>query len=199
MLDLASCRLVEHPEQAAGVLAGLESRPSQGRHARGGSRPRHGPREPPCPAQAHPLGLGNDGELVLLVGGDLDDATEPILEGQDLGRPLGQLSLKLADPDFGGGAVDGLDDLLGLAVERLPRLITVLGHRGDLATSSAQDGEGAGDALRDRGHGGLVSSRPTKGSSPRLHTSRRELSTHDTHQTPGLRKSRNLWLCLKSG
>ena len=43
-----------------------------------------------------------------------------VLEGVDLGLPLGELSLKFVDPGLGRGAVDGLGDLLGLAVERLP-------------------------------------------------------------------------------
>ena len=41
----------------------------------------------------------------------------------------------------------GLNDLLGLAVERLPRPLTVVRHLGDVAVSAAEDGEGAGDAL----------------------------------------------------
>ena len=65
---------------------------------------------------------------MLLVGGDLDGVLQPLLEGLDLGPLLGELSLKLVDAGLGRGAVHGLDDLLGLAVERLPRLLTVLGH-----------------------------------------------------------------------
>jgi len=63
--------------------------------------------------------LGDGGELVVLVGGDLDGALQPFLEGSDLGPPLGELSPKSIDPGFDRGAVDGFDDLLGFAVERL--------------------------------------------------------------------------------
>ncbi len=82
--------------------------------------PVHDPQQPPGHAQADPLGLGDGGELVLLVGGDLDGVLQPLLEGLDLGLLLGELPLKLVDAGLGRGAVHGLDDLLGLAVERLP-------------------------------------------------------------------------------
>ena len=82
--------------------------------------PVHDPQQPPGHAQADPLGLGDGGELVLLVGGDLDGVFQPLLEGLDLGPLLGELPLKLVDPGLGRGAVHGVGDLLGLAVERLP-------------------------------------------------------------------------------
>ena len=85
-----------------------------------GSRPRHDPQQPPGHAQADPLGLGDGGELVLLVGGDLDGVFQPLLEGLDLGLLLGELLLKVVDPGLGRGAVHGVGDLFGLAVERLP-------------------------------------------------------------------------------
>ena len=58
---------------------------------------------------------------------------QPLLEGLDLGLPLGELSLQFVDAGLRRGAVHGLGDLFGLAVERLPRLLTVLGHLGDIA------------------------------------------------------------------
>ena len=67
-----------------------------------------------------PLGLGDGGELVLLVGGDLDRVFQPLLEGLDLGPLLGKLSLKLVESGLGRGAVHGVGDLFGLAVQRLP-------------------------------------------------------------------------------
>ena len=149
-------RLVEHLQQRAGLLAGLEGRPPQRRHGATAARPGHDLQEPPGHAQADPLGLGDGGELVLLVGGDLDGVPEPLLEGLDLGLPLGESSLEFVDAGPGRGAVDGLGDLPGLAVQRLPRLLAVLGHPGDVAVLTAEDGEGAGDALRDRGHGGSL-------------------------------------------
>ena len=76
--------------------------------------------EPPGHAQADPLGLGDGGELVLFVGRDLDGMAEPLLEVMDLGLALGQLLRKLVDLGLGRGAVDGVGDLLGFAVERLP-------------------------------------------------------------------------------
>jgi hypothetical protein len=56
---------------------------------------------------------------MVLLGGDLDGALQPFPEGSDLGPLLGEFSPKLIDPGFDHAAVDGLDDLLGLAVERL--------------------------------------------------------------------------------
>ena len=56
---------------------------------------------------------------MLLVGGDLDGVFQSLLEGVDLGLPLVELSLERVDLGLGRGAVDGLDDLFGLAVERL--------------------------------------------------------------------------------
>jgi len=119
LLDPGAGRLVEDFEQAAGPLASLESRPPQGRDAGSGCRSLHDPQEPPGHAQAHPFGLGDGGELVLLVGGDLDGVTEPFLEGLNLGLPLGELLLQFVDAGLGRSAVHGESDLLGLAVERL--------------------------------------------------------------------------------
>ena len=56
---------------------------------------------------------------MLLVGGDLDGVFQPLFEGLDLGLPLGELPLKFVDLGLGRGAVDGLGDLFGLAIERL--------------------------------------------------------------------------------
>jgi hypothetical protein len=104
----------------AGVPAGLVGGASQGRHAGDGLRAGHDPEEPAGDTQADPLGLGDGGELAMRVGGDLDGVVEPLPEGLDLGPVLGELPLKLVDPGFGCGAVDGRDDLVGLTVERLP-------------------------------------------------------------------------------
>jgi hypothetical protein len=153
LLDLGPCRLIEDLEQAAGVLARLEGRPPQGGHARGGSRPGHDLQESPGDAEADPFGLGDDGELGLLLGGDLEGELQLLLEGLNFGVPLGEFPVKPVDPGLGRDAIDGLDDLLGLAIERLPRLIAVLGHPGDITISSAEDGESASDTLRDGGHG----------------------------------------------
>jgi len=75
-------------------------------------------------AEADPLGLGDGGELVLLVASDLHGTFPPLAEGPILGLLVGQASPQLLDPGLGRSAIDGLDDLLGLAVERLPRLLT---------------------------------------------------------------------------
>ena len=130
-------------EQGTGTLTGHQGRPPQGGHARSGFRPLHEPEQPPGHAQADSLGLGDGGELVRFVGGDLDGVLEPLLEGLDVSMQLGELSLKLVDPGLGRGAVHGVGDLLGLAVKRLPRWLPVLGHLGDVAGSSAEDGENA--------------------------------------------------------
>src|SRR5262249_43395868 len=67
-----------------------------------------------------------------------------------------QLALEFIDAGLGGGAVQGVHDLIGLAVEGLPRLLTILSHPGNLAVLSEENGEGTGDALRDRGHGNAL-------------------------------------------
>ena len=119
LCDLGPCRLIEDLEQEAGPLAGLEGRTPQRRHAGRGLRSGHDAQEPAGDAQADPLGLGDGGELVVLLGGDLDGELQPFLEGSDLGPLLGEFSPELIDPGLDRGAVDGRDDLLGLAVERL--------------------------------------------------------------------------------
>lgn len=153
LLDRGPGLLVEHLEQLAGAFARLQGRPSQRRHARGGVRPRHDLQEAPGGTQTDPLGLGDSGELILFVGGDLHGVLQPLSEGLDLSVLLGELPLKVVDAGLGRGAVHGVDDLLGLAIERLPRLLPIPRHLGDVTVSAAQDGEGAGDALRDRAHG----------------------------------------------
>ena len=100
------------------MLAGFEGRPPQGGDAGRGSRPLHDPQQPPSHAQANPLGLGDGGELALFVGSDLDGAFEPVLEGLDLGLPLGELLLELVNAGLRRGAIDGVGDLFGLAVQR---------------------------------------------------------------------------------
>jgi len=166
LLDPGTGRLVEDSEQAAGPLPRPESGPPQRRDAGDGLRPGHDVQEPTGDAQADALGLGDGGEFVLLLGGDLDGTIQPLPEGLDLGLLLGEVALKVIDPGSGRGTVHGLGDLVGLAVERLPRLIAVVGQLGDIAVSSAENREGTGDSLRDRGHWSLAPSRPIDGSRP---------------------------------
>ncbi len=153
LLDSGPGRLVEDLEQGPGVLTGLEGHPPQCCHARDRLRPGHDVQESAGDGEADPLGLGDGGELALLVAGDLHGVLQAPAKDPILGLPVGELSPEVVDPGFGRGAVDGLGDLLGLAVDRLAGLITILGHRGDVAVSAAKDGEGAGDALGNRGHG----------------------------------------------
>ncbi len=153
MFDPGPRRPVEDPEQNASVLSGLEGGASQRRHTRDGLGSGHDAQEPLCDAQADALGLGDSGEFVLLVASDLDGVLQPRAEGPILGLLVGQSSPQVIDAGFGRGAVDGLDDLLGLAVERLTRLLPIVGQRDDIAVSATENGEGAGDALRDCGHG----------------------------------------------
>ena len=70
-------------------------------------------------------------------------------------RQVGErlLPLKVVVAGLGDGSVHGINDSFGLAIKRLPRLLTVLGHPGHIAEATAEDSKGAGDALRDRGHG----------------------------------------------
>jgi hypothetical protein len=130
-------------------------------------------------AEADPLGLGDGGGPLLLVAGDRHGSLRALAEGPILGLPVGELSPEVADPGFGRGAVDGLDDLLGLPVERLSGLATILGDPGEVAVSAAEDGEGAGDALRDRGHGGSL----RRGRS-RVTPTIAQTSTRIVHQLP---------------
>jgi hypothetical protein len=80
----------------------------------------HDPQQPPGHAQADPLGLGDGSELMLLVERDLNGVFQSGLEGLDLGLPLGKLPLKFFDLGLNRSAIDSLDDLLGLAIQRLP-------------------------------------------------------------------------------
>src|SRR5512142_603239 len=156
LFDLGPVLLVEHLEQGAGPHAGLQGRPSQGRNARGGCRPLHDPQQPPGDAQADPLGLGDGGKLVLLVGGELHGVLEPLLKGLIFRLLLGELPLKFVDAGLCGGPVQGVHDRIGLAVEGLPRLLTILSHLGNIAVVTEENGESTGDALRDRGHGNAL-------------------------------------------
>jgi hypothetical protein len=119
VFDLGPGLLVEHLEQCASPHAGLQGRPSQGGNARGGFRPRplHDPQQPPGDAQADSLGLGDGGELVLFLGGDLHGVLEPLVKGLIFRLLLGQLPLKFVDAGLGGGPVQSVNDLIGLAVE----------------------------------------------------------------------------------
>jgi len=177
LFDPRPGRLVEDFEQRTGVPAGLECRPPQRRHAGHRLRSGHDLQEPLGDAEADPFGLGDAGELVLLVAGDLHGVLQSGAQDAILGLLVGQASPQLLDPGLGCGAIDGLDDLPSLTVERLTGLVAIFGHGSDIAVSAAQDGEGAGDTLGDGGHRKLAPSRPIEESSLRLHTPRRELST----------------------
>jgi hypothetical protein len=156
LFDLGPGLLIEHREQGAGPHAGLPGRPSQGGHARGGGPSLHDPQQSPGDAQADPLGLGDGGELVLCVGGDLHGMLEPLVKGVIFRLLLGQLPLEFVDAGLGGGPVQGVHDFMSLAVEGLPRLLPVLSHPRDIAVRAEENGEGTGDALRDRGHGNAL-------------------------------------------
>ena len=99
------------------------------------------------------LGLGDAGELVLFVACDLDGVLQSLLEILDLSLLPGELPLEFVDAGLDCGSVDSIGDLTGLAVKRLPRLLSVVRHLGDVAVSAAEDDKGAGDPLRDCGHG----------------------------------------------
>jgi hypothetical protein len=144
-------RLVEDRQQGPGPPAGLEGGASRGRHARDRSRSGHDEQEPSGDAEADPLGLGDGGELILHVSGDLDGSLQAVAKGPILGLAVGELSPEVVDPSFGRRAIDGLDDLLGLAIERLAGLLPVPCHRGHVAILATEDGRGAGDSLGDRG------------------------------------------------
>jgi hypothetical protein len=152
LLDPGPGGLVEDLEQGPGVPAGLEGRPSQGRRAGDRHRSGHDVQEPAGDAEADTLGLGDGGELVLLVAGDLHGLLQSPAEGPILGLLVGQQPSQFLEPSFGCGPIDGIDDLVRLAVERLARLVAIVGHPGEVAVSAAEDGEGAGDPLRDGGH-----------------------------------------------
>jgi hypothetical protein len=101
--------------------------------------------------EADALGLGGAGELGLLV------RVEEDVVGLRLGQALlgpGQLLVQVVDllaqlPDLvggRGGAVDGGEDGVGLAVEALARDLALLGQRGDGAVGAEAGGGGAGEA-----------------------------------------------------
>jgi hypothetical protein len=152
LIDPGPGRLVKDLEQGPGVLTCLVGCPPERRHALDRHRSGHDLQEPAGDAEADPLGLGDGGELVLLVAGDLHGLLQPLAEGPILGLLVSQLSPQFREPSSGCGAIDGLDDLVSLAVERLTGPLAVVGHRGDVAVSAAKDGEGAGNPLGDGGH-----------------------------------------------
>ena len=135
------------------MLAGHERRPPQRRHARGRLRSGHDVEESAGDSEADPLGLGDGGELLLHVAGDLHDSLQAAAKGLIFGLAVGELLPEIVDPSLGRRAIDSRDNLLGLAVERLAGLVTVLGHRGHVAVPAAEDGEGTGNPLGDREHG----------------------------------------------
>jgi hypothetical protein len=152
LFDPRPGRLVEDLEQGPGVPTALVGRPSQGRHAGHRLRSGHDLQEPAGDAEADTLGLSNRGKLFLLVAGDLYGVLQPRAQGPILGLLVSQQSPQLLEPSFGCGAIDGLDDLVSLAVERLARLVAILGDPGEVAVSAAKDGERAGNPLGDGGH-----------------------------------------------
>ena len=83
------------------------------------------------------------------VACDLDSVLQPLLEILDLSLLPGELPLEFVDAGLDCGSVDSIGDLTGLAVKRLPRLLSVVRHLGDVAVSAAEDDKGAGDPLRD--------------------------------------------------
>ena len=93
--------------------------------------------------QADPLGLGDAGELVLFVACDLDGVLQSLLEILDLSLLPGELPLEFVDAGLDCGSVDSIGDLTSLAVKRLPRLLSVVRHLGNVAVSAAEDDKGA--------------------------------------------------------
>jgi hypothetical protein len=90
----------------------------------------------------------------------------------NLGLLPGDALLEFGDAGLGRGPIHGIDDVFGLASKRWPRLLTVLRPLGDVAGLTAEDGKGAGDALRDRGPEDSLlevgrKNRPTIGHVPR--------------------------------
>ena len=71
---------------------GLEGRPPQCRHAGHRLRTGHDLQEPAGDAEADPLGLGDGGELVLRVAGDLHGPLQSSAQGPILGLLVGQAS-----------------------------------------------------------------------------------------------------------
>jgi hypothetical protein len=101
--------------------------------------------------EADAFGLGGAGELGLLVGAQGDGVA--LLLGQALLGP-GQALVQVVDllvqllevVGGGGGAVDGGEDGVGLAVEALARDLALPGQRGDGAVGAEAGGGGAGEA-----------------------------------------------------
>ena len=119
MRDARTSRLVEDFQQPAGVPPCRGAGAPQRRHA---SRPRRqeGLEEAAGDREADPLGLGHAGHFGLLLRGDLDGTPQALLKLVHLASELSDLLLQFGDPGLGRGAVDRVDDLRGLAIERLP-------------------------------------------------------------------------------
>ena len=67
---------------------------------------------------------------------------QPLLEILDLSLLPGELPLEFVDAGL-DWSVDSIGDLTGLAVKRLPRLLSVVRHLGDVAVSAADEQGGA--------------------------------------------------------
>jgi hypothetical protein len=144
------------------VQAGLLRGASQRRHARGRLRSGDDIEESAGNAEADPLGLGDGGELLLLVASDLHGPLQAAAKGLIFGLAVSELSPEVVDASHDGRALDGLDDLCGLAIERLAGLFTVPGHRGDVAVLAAKDDKGTGNPLGDGRHGNSLRQRRSR-------------------------------------
>src|SRR4051794_203709 len=91
LLDPGAGRLVEDFEQGPSLPAGHERRPPQRRHARGRLRSGHDVEEAAGDSEADPLGLGDGGELLLHVAGDLHGSLQAAAKGLIFGLAVGEL------------------------------------------------------------------------------------------------------------
>jgi hypothetical protein len=96
--------------------------------------------------QADALGLGDARELGQRVGIDAYGLLQLAAQRSDLGTEAIDLVPEILELPLGRGALDGLEDFRGVAVERLPAEAGALGLVADGAVGSIEDGGGVGDA-----------------------------------------------------
>jgi hypothetical protein len=96
--------------------------------------------------QADALGLSGAGELGQGVVIDEDGLLELAAERSTFGVEAVDLVLEILEVPLAGGAVDGLEDFGGVAVERLAADAGALGLLADRAVGPVEDGSRVGDA-----------------------------------------------------
>ena len=158
LLDPLAAELVEHFQQrgrapGGGVRQAAESSDTGQTEPVGfiGERLGHERSEKAAgDGQADALGLGDTGELGQGVGINEHGLLELAAERHAFGVEAVDLVLEMLEAPLGVGAIDGLEDFGGVAVECLAGDARAFGVLGDGTVGSIEDSSGVGDAKRRR-------------------------------------------------